>query len=125
MTKRAILWCGYGRRAKENLDFEISANDLYLSIRAALAAGVKREDIYPFVCDEDLLPSDFRGACRPPTLTSLDACLQEIRRGAAPEDALIFIATNHGDKDGLYTSAVFDELSLDAPSVLNPSLLDT
>lgn len=139
MTRRAILWCGHVRPAGAryplgrsmsdaagfpDCDFPASVNDLELGFRSARELGISVKDIHPLVCDPDLLPSELSSRSLPATLESLENVLARIRRAALPEDALLFVATNHGCPEGLLTSTPVDELDeLDGPVLLSPEHL--
>lgn len=130
MTCRAILWCGFVSRpagkgrldratavqgAFPDCDFPASVNDLEIAYRAAKALGARAADIYPHVCDPDLLPPALVARWSPPTKEALARTLKGIRREASSGDRLLFIATNHGTRDGLLTMVEVDEFE-DAPT---------
>jgi len=142
MTTRAILWCGtlQERPAFETIEgprflpgdpcdpiYERAAqiNGLELAFRAARALGAKPRDIHACVCD-DLLPQEFATPRLPATVDALRLLTRTLAREAKADDALLFVATNHGEKEhGLLTSAVVDELDDDdTPEFLTPAVLD-
>ena len=127
MTKRAILWCGhvrepvmgrdeFGRTCEVgdsrlvSDDAKIQCNSLELSFQAALALGVKAEDIHACVISEELLPQGFDSRRNhPATVDGLRRLVHRIASKAEPDDALLFIAVNHGNKTALATADPVDE----------------
>ena len=139
MTCRAIIWCGaitqprqrVQRRGKERRDLPamervIFRSDIELAIQAAQRRQVRPEDIWAFVCDEELLPETFAGRVYPATVPALQAAMKSIEQVATAEDHLIFIATNHGTAEGLLVeTAPSDEFteSDDEPAFLSLLIL--
>ncbi len=150
MTKRAILYCGQVRepalrrnaRGKpetlrgalmpvddEHLgtdDSKIQCNSLELSFNAARALGVDRNEIHACVFRDDLLPQDFDPRNNhPATVAGLGRLVRALSSRAKPEDALLFVAVNHGDRTALVTADPVDEFG-DAglASRLTPTALD-
>src|SRR5262249_2028548 len=76
--------------------------------------GVSPHEIYACVCDPELLPRGFETSRRPATVAALQELSREIARHAAPDDVLLFVATNHGDEilnvKGLTTDPSIEEL---------------
>lgn len=132
MTRRAFLWCGYvkppvaNRRggASFDYDFPASVHDIDLAVRAALALGVERDEIYAFVCRDDLLPPDFGDHRYEATTTALERVISSIAHRAAANDPLLFVASNHGLREGLLTSAPVDEFDEVTPQLLTPGALE-
>jgi len=148
MTTRAILWCGTlkedravsatdvresrkERRALQedpnalNLDLAAQVNGLDLAFRAALHLGARPRDIHACVCRDDLLPREFVTTYHPATVEALQRLTRSFVPDAEEDDSLLFIATNHGEKTGLVTSAMIDELDDDdASRFLTPGALD-
>jgi hypothetical protein len=123
MTRRALLWCGWANPARK-FDFPASVRDLDLSLRAARALGVRDEDIHAFLGHEDLLSSGLAVSQYPATVDALERTVKGLARNADVDDALLFIATNHGEHHGLLTSAPVDEFSDDdGPQLLTPEVL--
>jgi hypothetical protein len=111
MTRRAILWCGYvkpplprpGSEASSWWsDAAASINDLEIAFRGARALGVPLHEIYACVCTPEVLPQAFETRERPASVAALRSLTAEIARHAGPEDALLFVATNHGDERRLF-----------------------
>ena len=150
MTKRAILYCGQVRepalrrdvRGKpeklrgallevddERLgtdDSKIQCNSLDLSFKAARELGVERDEIHACVFRDDLLPQDFvLRNNHLATVAGLRLLVRGLSMHAKPEDALLFIAVNHGDKTALVTADPVDEFgdARVAPR-LTPAALD-
>ena len=150
MTKRAILYCGQVRepalqrnaRGKpEELrgallsvdddqlgsdDSKIQCNSLDLSFNAVRALGVDRNEIHACVFRDDLLPQDFDPQNNhPATVAGLRGLVRALSMRAKPEDALLFIAVNHGDETALVTADPVDEFG-DAKVAprLTPAALD-
>ena len=150
MTKRAILYCGQVRepalrrnvRGKpeklrgallpvddEELgtdDSKIQCNSLDLSFRAARELGVEQDDIHACVFREDLLPQDFvLQNNHPATVDGLRRLVRSLISHAKPDDALLFVAVNHGNAAGLVTADPVDEFG-DASLAprLTPAALD-
>lgn len=143
MTKRAILWCGHVRepvirrdefsRTREvsdpllvTDDAKIQCNSLELSYKAALALGVDSNEIHACVIRDDLLPQGFDPRHNhPATVDGLRRLVRSFASRAKPEDALLFIAVNHGNRAALVTADPVDELDEDhvAPQ-LTPAVLD-
>lgn len=140
MTCRAIIWCGaitqprqrVQRRGKVRHDLPatervIFRSDIELAIQAAHRRQVRPEDIWAFVCDEELLPEAFAGRVYHATVPALQAAMKSIDQVATAEDHLIFIATNHGTAEGLLVeTAPSDEFteSDDEPAFLSSQLLN-
>lgn len=124
MTYRALLWCGQADPARR-FDFPASVRDLDLAVRAARKLGVRGEDIYAFLCRGDLLPEGLgESHYYPATVRALERVLAQISRSASAEDALLFVATNHGIQRGLITSATVDEFAEEEGSeLLTPQTL--
>lgn len=124
MTRRALLWCGWANPSRK-LDFPASVKDLELAVRAARALGVSDRDIHAFVGHEDLLSPEQVASQHPATPEALARVLSMLARGATAEDALLFIVTNHGERQGLLTSGPVDEFASDdeGPRFLTPELL--
>jgi hypothetical protein len=155
MTRRAILWCGHVRETRRILDaegnlrpltdaearargldddtllpaddFKIQVNSLELSFQAARALGVAVGEIHACLLRDDPRPPELRTRPRPATVDALRSLVQEVHRRATPEDALLFVAVNHGVRgEGLATSdPPADELE-DEPqrALLTPEKLD-
>jgi len=136
MRRHALLWCGWWRPQRPrhrldrspqriDLDFPASVRDLDMAVRAARALGVRSDDIHAFVCREDLLPPDFSlSQQHPATIEELRRVTATIARQSSADDALLFVATNHGAKKGLLTSAPVDEFDEDPTAqLLTPSEL--
>jgi hypothetical protein len=124
VTRRALLWCGWANPARK-FDFPASVRDLELSLRAARALGVRDEDIHAFLGHEDLLHPGLAVSQYPATVEALERAVKGLARGANADDALLFIATNHGEHHGLLTSAPVDEFASDdeGPRLLTPEVL--
>lgn len=143
MTTRAIFWCGHvrpppstwhrderGKRAvapnDAMYDRAAQINGLELAFQAAHALGARLDDIHACVCD-DLLPRELGKARLPATLEALQQVTKTLERHAKDDDALLFIATNHGENArGLLTeppSPIVDELD-DPTPFLTPATLD-
>ena len=110
MTRRAILWCGYVKSpvppravpTEHGEDFPdcdpaASINDLEIAFAGARELGVPRHEIHACVCDPALLPRRLETPWRPSTVAELRRLTGEMARRAAPEDVLLFVATNHGE----------------------------
>src|SRR5262245_28553442 len=128
MTRRAILWCGHVKEpmlARDEFgrlsevgdplaatdDSKIQCNSLALAFQAALALGVPRQEVYACVIHEHLLPEGFdRRRHHPATVDGLRRLTRALAARAAPEDALLFIAVNHCDREALATADPVDEL---------------
>jgi hypothetical protein len=141
MTTRAILWCGTLRERRDRwaidgpraspgdpedpiYDRAAQVNGLELAFRAARARGARPRDIHACVCD-DLLPQEFATTRLPATLEALQRLTRSLALDAEEDDALLFIATNHGEQRGLLTSTPVDEFDDDAPpQFLTPDALD-
>ncbi len=143
MTKRAILWCGHvrepvlrrdelsrtrevGDRLLVTDDAKIQCNSLELSFQAALALGVAPDEIHACVIRDDLLPQGFNPQRNhPATVDGLRRLVRSFASRAKPEDALLFIAVNHGNRSALATADRVDEFSdaRVAPQ-LTPAMLD-
>lgn len=121
MTAHALLWCGFAKGDGASDDFVASVHDLELACRAAKALGIAPANIHAFMCRTDLLPADFRGSRHLATRAELSSVLHNLR----PEDALFFVATNHGVPQGLLTSERVDEFEEDnlTPRQLSPGEL--
>ena len=150
MPKRAILWCGQvkqpairqGMHGKSHKlrgslleitdeyagsdDSKIQCNSLQLSFNAALALGVERNEIHACVFSDDLLPPSFDpGNNHPATVAGLHRLVRTLSVRAKPDDALLFIAVNHGNKSALATAEPVDELDDDRiVRGLTPAALD-
>jgi hypothetical protein len=133
MTARVFLWCGHvrpphqdrkGRGVFNAYDFSASKNDVALTIRAARALGISDREIYPFVCDEALLPPDFNERVYDATAAELRRVAQRVAARPRAEDALLFVASNHGERQGLLMTARYDELGGDEPLHLTPAVLE-
>ncbi len=150
MTKRAILYCGQVRqpairrdmrgnpcKLRGSLleiddeyagtdDFKIQCNSLELSFKAALALGVDRNEIHACIFNNDLLPPSFVPRNNhPATVAGLHRLVRGFTSRAKSEDALLFIAVNHGDDTALITADPVDEFGEEhmAPR-LTPAALD-
>jgi hypothetical protein len=124
VRRRALFWCGW-TDLKNPFDFPASVRDLELSVRAARTLGIADEDMHALVCREDLLPQGFAGSQSPATVRALERVLAEIAQSATPDDALLFVATNHGERRGLLTKAEVDEFAEeDEIQLLTPQLLE-
>jgi hypothetical protein len=123
MTRRAILWCGWAVPTRK-LDFPASVRDLDLAVRAAQALGVRLENIHAFVGHEDLL-AGLAVSQYPATVEALEREVARLTRDSTADDALLFIATNHGERHGLLTSARVDEFAdeEETPRLLTPEVL--
>jgi hypothetical protein len=143
MTKRAILWCGHVREpvlrrdkfsrmreVSEPLlvtdDSKIQCNSLELSYQAALALGVDSAEIHACVIREDLLPQGFDPRRNhPATVDGLRCLVRSFASRAEPEDALLFIAVNHGNQSALATADPVDEFGeAGVAPQLTPAALD-
>jgi hypothetical protein len=143
MKTRAILWCGQVRQPQRSRDgfnrvvevgdvdlplddAKYQAQSLELAFQGALGLGVAPGDVHACVLHADLLPPSFRAQPCGATAVDLRRLISAIAKAAAPDDALLFIAVNHGARDGLLTSATlldeFDEPEL-APR-LTPAALE-
>ncbi len=124
MTRRAILWCGWAVPSRP-LDFPASVRDLDLAVRAAQALGVRQEHIHAFLGHEDLLTPGLAVSKHAATVEMLERVMAGLARGSAKDDALLFIATNHGERQGLLTSAPVDEFADEesTPRLLTPEVL--
>ena len=135
MRVRALLWCGYvkparvqfGRHASHgehpDYDFAASVHDLELAIAAAHTLGIAARDVHAFVCRDDLLPPGFGGGIHPPTCDALSQLTTSLARSSKPEDPLLFLASNHGEREGLFVTAPVDEFAdpaSEGPSYLTP-----
>jgi hypothetical protein len=125
MTCRAIIWCGFIKKSLGVVEANIFRNDIELAIAAALQRHVRPQDVCALVCDPSLLPQAFSGQVLPATLESLEAVTNSIAQVATPDDCLLWIATNHGDRDGLLieTEPLDEFAEDDAPRFLSPDLL--
>jgi len=123
VTRRALLWCGWADPARV-LDFPASVKDLDLAVRAARALGVRDMDMHAFLSHADLIsgPEVSQYAA---TIDALERVVASLAREATADDALLFIATNHGEQLGLLTSGPVDEFSSDEdmPRHLSPAIL--
>jgi hypothetical protein len=156
MIRRAILWCGdvrspisehdtWGikRSAKDQRredpdplhytdDFRIQANGLDLAFRAARELGVPPDEIYACLLREDLAPQELRTEVAMATVPGLRGVVSQIARRFSSEDALLFVAVNHGymRADGgapeveLATADRVDQFGDPAQSRLTPEVLD-
>jgi hypothetical protein len=144
MTKRAILWCGQVRRPSYRTyvkgrrhdtddplaptdDFTIQANGLELAFEAACRLGVSPRDIHACLVDDALKPQKLQTQRRRATVADLQHLLKVIAAHAKPGDPLLFVAVNHGAKDGLVvTPEDMDEFSDDdsTTTLLTPEMLD-
>lgn len=150
--KRAILWCGqvlsgggFGPSAntmrpsqKEKRiadgepealfahnDFTLQANGLELAFQAARQLGIDDSEIYACLVREDLRPRGLQTEVRKATPSDLENLLCEIRDCGEPEDALLFVAVNHGSSAGLTTAEdVSDPMRDDVETILTPTQLD-
>ncbi len=109
----------------KGVDAVISRSDIELAVRAARQRHVRPQDIWAFVCDHELLPEDFAGQVHPANVAELQAVMGSLARIATDADHLLWIATNHGEHDGLLVqSEPLDELAdEDEPPRLSPDLL--
>lgn len=112
-----------GRAVHNAYDYPASRNDIALAIRAARALGVADREIYPFLCDDGLLPPDFNERIYDATAAELLRVVKGLRSRAAPEDPLLFVASNHAEEEGLLMTTRLDELAQDAPLHLTPHVL--
>lgn len=103
MRARAMLWCGR-IRPRQQLEPTAFANDIEMAVRSVLRRGVNPHDISAHVGDRSLLPDGFSGAPHEPTLDSLDRVMRSMAQDSKSEDAVIFVATNHGVRKGLLTA---------------------
>lgn len=133
MTARVLLWCGHVRPPREDrkgrmvaaaYDFPASKNDMAIAIRAARVLGVGDREIHPFLCDDGLLPADFSEPVHDATAAELRRVVKRIALDARPGDALLFVASNHGEEQGLLMTARHDELGGDEPLHLTPDALE-
>lgn len=133
MTARALLWCGHVRPPREDrrgnaitgaYDFPASKNDVAIAIRAARALGIRDREIYPFLCDDGLLPADFAEPVHDATAAALRRVVRGLAVSARPGDPLLFVASNHGERQGLLMTVRYDELEDDEPVHLTPGILD-
>jgi hypothetical protein len=113
-----------GASLSDAFDFPASKSDVAISIRAARAQGVADRDIYPFLCDDGLLPGDFVEPSYESTAAELRRVIRGLEREARPDDRLLFVASNHGEQQGLLMAARYDELGEDEPLHLTPGALD-
>jgi hypothetical protein len=99
--------------------------DLDLAVRAARALGVRAEDIHAFLGHEDLLTPGLAVSQYPATVEALERVVARLARDSTADDALLFIATNHGERRGLLTSALVDEFADEevTPRWLTPEVL--
>jgi hypothetical protein len=107
-------------------DAKIQYNSLELSFQAALALGIAPEEIHACVIRDDLLPQGFDvRRNHPATVDGLRRLVRSFALRAKPEDALLFIAVNHGNRSALATADPVDEFSdaRVAPQ-LTPAVLD-
>ena len=128
MTGRAILWCGHVREEHRVRDVEgrlspmtgeqaqtrgvdydpllpaddlkIQANSLELAFNAARALGVPAGEIFACLLRDDLRPPGLRTRPHRAMVPSLRRLVADIAGRAAAEDALLFVAVNHGIKGG-------------------------
>jgi hypothetical protein len=128
--KRAFIWCGVVRGEKKDhwdTDFATSVHDIDLTVAAARALGVQGRDIWVFGCRDDLLPHGFTGTYLPATIDHLARVAADLAAASQEEDRLLFLATNHGDVDGLvqYTPPFdpYADAPLDPPDRLTPEQL--
>jgi hypothetical protein len=124
MTRRALLWCGWADPARK-LDFPASVKDLDLAARAARALGIMDQDIHAFLGHEDLLSSSLAPSQYPATVEALERVTARLAHSSAEDDALLFVATNHGEAHGLLTAAPVDEFASEGevPRLLTPEVL--
>ena len=111
MRRRALLWCGWADPARV-FDFPASVKDLDLAVRAARALGVRDNDMHAFLGHADLI-SGVDVSQTVATLEALERVVTRLAHEATADDALLFIATNHGERQGLLTSAPVDEFASD------------
>lgn len=125
MTCRAIIWCGFVKRSLGGVDEAIFRSDIELAIHAAHRRNVRPEDVFALVCDRELLPARFDGQVHPATIEALRAVIQSIAHVATADDGLLWIATNHGDTEGLLveTEPQDEFAEEDEPCFLSPDLL--
>lgn len=101
MNARVILWCGYVEPGQD-WDFQWSLHDLRIAYEALTKIGVAEANIHALVGRDDLLPEEFRGKYE--GKATLDM-LQKVLRASKPANTpLIFVATNHGIRDGLIST---------------------
>lgn len=130
MTRRAFIWCGQVRGDGRENDFPVCVQDVELACRAARRLGVPPTELWAFVSrHHDLLPQGFPPAQhRDATVAELRQVAAAIARVSSPDDALLFVGANHGDRDlGLIVSTpppdpLRDELP-EAPEPLTPEAL--
>lgn len=151
--KRAILWCGQvehdkrphvhendgpqskkekklAENAPEALfpcdDFSLQANGLELAFQAACKLGVCESEIYACLVNADLRPQGLETEVRKATRNELERLLHELAERGESNDALLFIAVNHGSSSGLTTAEdVTDPMRDDEDTILTPSLLES
>jgi hypothetical protein len=78
-------------------DFKIHVNGLELAFLAARNLGVEDTEIYACLGDEALRPQELRTDTYEATLVGLRRLVDRIQGRSRPEDALLFVALNHGD----------------------------
>jgi len=150
-VKRAILWCGQvepnkrprtfadKKPSKKEIksvhdgpemlwpydDFSLQANGLELSFQAACKLGVRESEIYACVVQADLCPQGLQTEVRRATRDALERLLHDIVASGGRNDAILFIAVNHGSLQGLTTAEdVADPMRDDGDTILTPTQLD-
>ncbi len=128
MKYRAIIWCGLITNTDPPRDVQevMFGHDIDLAISAARARGVNPDDIWPLVCEPSLVPPELAAQTLPADLASLERIIKAIARDATDDDRLLFVATNHGDREGLLMETEpadeFDE-DISVPAFLAPTHL--
>jgi hypothetical protein len=144
MTKRAILWCGQlrapelARDAEGRLhevgdpllvtdDFRIQVNGLELAFRAAQALGVPAEEIHACLLRDELAPQHLQTPPYKATVADLRRLVDLLAVRSEPADALLFVAVNHGVRQGYLATAdpvdAYGDRDPNAPR-LTPQMLD-
>lgn len=143
MTKRAILWCGQVKEPvlkRDELgrlcegddplsgtdDAKIQSNSLELAYKGALALGVPHHEIHTCVIRDDLLPAGFDPRRHhQATVDGLRRLVRTLSKQAEPDDALLFVAVNHGNRSALATADPVDEFYDERiVQLLTPEVLD-
>jgi hypothetical protein len=106
-------------------DFTIQANGLELAFRAARELGVPATEIHACLVREDLRPPKLETAVHGARIDDLRRLTRRMSAQSTANDALLFIAVNHGSIAGITTAqAVADEFDDEVPSILTPEMLD-
>lgn len=117
MSKRFVIWCGVARNLN---DAYASENDIRLALRVARALGFSSDEVVAFVTPDVALPREIALQRDVPTLARLRRFSSSFTE---KHDEVIFLATDHGDLDGLACHSEFDPLMPSTPELLTPDVL--